>query len=1115
MLKGCAFVVACATFAVQGASGFSVDGAIGDAEWAAAESRFGLCPRNSQEQFPAEAEALAARDSGRLYVAVRSAIPASGLLRRVMPNRQGAYAYIDDTVTLALPGRRGLVVNANGAVTATGWEPRDLKCASTVTNGFWNFEMSLPLSEVGEVDKFDVGRRWATADKAYGRTTSALFDMASVSSASPRVRMLGIASANAAYTVRMRVHNPSGKAAEVKVEVSGRPENSQPAVLRKSIALAPGASEEIELKGPILDDEKVVLSVAATVGGKRIFSRTTTVRPNFSGSPFARSGSDADRVSYKFAYYPSHNRLRTRVDVSRVPAFASVVKGVVVALSDAKGREVVRRMVAVDKTGMADETFPVPDLRPLTVASGNPEYTLRMSVEGLNGAAYEKRLYRYAMEWEGNKYGLSDAVVPPFEAIKVEKSGLFGGGMKVRTVLHEHEMTGVGLFRQVKCPANEGGREPTTPILEGGMKLVATVGGRETEIRGSLEAEASESPVLRRFRAKFDERGFAGRVDAAFEYDGHLDWHLVMERGRVDALKLVIPVKAKEATHLHACVDGLRHNFGGRVPAGTGTVWNGSLANGRRGILGDYLPYIWVGGTLRGISVYGENDRGWVHHEGWPAKDPKDAPVHCQEIVRGADGTVSIVLNLVQRPFEVKEPREIRIGFMATPVKPMLDSWRAVDWGHFLGSGLQWGAGPQDANVEPWDGTDEFWRRMAQVRDACNGRDNPKLYKEYVDYVMAHIPMPGKPGDHVYEVRHEKLLRHYMSGFANCARVARARPMTWYTNARGVNFGIPSGTTFCDEWSRWEFMDMDRDFDCMSKRDYDLDPNAAFRDYAAWWYRKATLARACDSYYWDDIYLQSNFDLVGTEAYRLPDGRIQPATGVNNMRGLVKRCATVQAECGGNPTNNWIHMTDTAIAPISAFAGVHFDMEDSPTNGDAFQKKYPMDYLEAVSIGRQMGCRVKVIAHYPKTTAEKDAWYERTGAGMCLCYEFGWKWNANVYNAVHGKMCEWGYRTPAVRVWNYWNRDEAYPLALKGPAAASIAMAKAGTGEALFAVNDFSGKGGEVRVRPDAKALGLKPGWRAFDFEQLGEAEVPSDGGEVAVQVKPYDFRVVLLKGGK
>ena len=380
---------------------------------------------------------------------------------------------------------------------------------------------------------------------------------------------------------------------------------------------------------------------------------------------------------------------------------------------------------------------------------------------------------------------------------------------------------------------------------------------------------------------------------------------------------------------------------------------------------------------------------------------------------------------------------------------------------------------------------------------------------------MAHIPMPGKPGDHVYEVRHEKLLRHYMSGFANCARVARARPMTWYTNARGVNFGIPSGTTFCDEWSRWEFMDMDRDFDCMSKRDYDLDPNAAFRDYAAWWYRKATLARACDSYYWDDIYLQSNFDLVGTEAYRLPDGRIQPATGVNNMRGLVKRCATVQTECGGNPTNNWIHMTDTAIAPISAFAGVHFDMEDSPTNGDAFQKKYPMDYLEAVSIGRQMGCRVKVIAHYPKTTAEKDAWYERTGAGMCLCYEFGWKWNANVYNAVHGKMCEWGYRTPAVRVWNYWNRDEAYPLALKGPAAASIAMAKAGTGEALFAVNDFSGKGGEVRVRPDAKSLGLKPGWRAFDFEQLGEAEVPSDGGEVTVQVKPYDFRVVLLKGGK
>ena len=229
----------------------------------------------------------------------------------------------------------------------------------------------------------------------------------------------------------------------------------------------------------------------------------------------------------------------------------------------------------------------------------------------------------------------------------------------------------------------------------------------------------------------------------------------------------------------------------------------------------------------------------------------------------------------------------------------------------------------------------------------------------------------------------------------------------------------------------------------------------------------------------------------------------------------------MQTEEGFNATNNWIHMTDTAIAPISAFAGVHYDMEDCPRDGQAFQQKYPMDYLEAVSIGRQMGARVGIMAHYPHVSKEMDDWYERTGAGIMLCYEFRWKYNSYVFNRVHDKLKAWGYRTPAVRVWNYWNGDEPYPLKVKREKTASIAMAKRGSGlpaasgEAVFVVSDFTGKGGEVRVGLDAAALGLGKGFKAYDFEAKDPTEVRLEGNEVVLELKPYGFRAVMLKGGK
>ena len=576
-----------------------------------------------------------------------------------------------------------------------------------------------------------------------------------------------------------------------------------------------------------------------------------------------------------------------------------------------------------------------------------------------------------------------------------------------------------------------------------------------------------------------------------WDVDGMMEWKLTLKPGHYEPMALEIPIKASEGRLMNACIDNIRCNYCGFVPKGKGSVWNGTMAEGRTGLLGDYVPYIWIGGALRGIAVFGENDKGWVLGGG----------VHCQEIVREDDGTVVLRLNLIQKSCDITESRTIRIGFQATPVKPMDENWRKWPNTAFLGSCQQWGAGPSDSATEAWDGTDMFFKKMQEAR--LTG----KIDWAYWSNCVARIEYPGKPGSREWTERHKRQSDFMRSGLnvaRNCGR--RGTKMLWYMNARGVVFGCKSGATFADQWSRMEFLTMDRDFIPMSHRDYELDPDKDFQDYSAWWYRLMAKSGAMDHLYWDDTYLSPNFDLVGTDAYRWPDGRIQPATGVFNMRAYIKRAACVQAELGRESHLNWIHETNAAMAPISAFAGVHYDWEDN-TRGMSFQKRYPKDYMQAGVIGRQLGVRVSVIGYYGRPeTPEKEAWFLRTGTGWCLAHEV--RWRHAPFKAAYGKLKDWGYTEPDTKVWNYWDEDVAFPVATKGLEVATLAMSR--KGEAVLVVSNAEDEDGTVTVRPDAKTLGIKSGFSVVDMETGKELDV--EKGEIELELKGDDYAILLLK---
>jgi len=346
---------------------------------------------------------------------------------------------------------------------------------------------------------------------------------------------------------------------------------------------------------------------------------------------------------------------------------------------------------------------------------------------------------------------------------------------------------------------------------------------------------------------------------------------------------------------------------------------------------------------------------------------------------------------------------------------------------------------------------------------------------------------------------------HVRAGFhviKGAAIPAKKSVAMFYTNARGVRWDTPEGETFVDEWFRMPFIK--RKFNYQAGVAYDLDPCETYRDYAMWWYNKMFETQANDLLYWDDIFMQSNFNLVGSDAYRLPDGSIQPAAGLFNMRKLIRRTAVFQKELG-KPANNMAHMTNTAIAPILSFARMNYDWEDHNGYSD-FQKRYTREYIRTLSIGRQFGNFPVVLAPVSGGTKEQLEWCMRTATGVMLTHEVRWtNSQAKPYWHTLKKLYDFGYGQDFVKVYNYWDKD--YPIKIMGLENSSLVLKKENT--ILIVVCDYSG-GGNGSIELESKELGLGKNLITRNLETGKSLEV--DNGKIKFELKKHDYIIILLK---
>lgn len=1102
----------------------NVDGVLQDSETKFSTGMYGFCRlefvQGMMKLLPADARFNVGTDGKNLYVSARCEVGPDGILARARAGRGGNRAFMDDSFEFVFvpdpeakfPSIYHIITNNKGSYLTEArkgadnidWEPKFF-FRGVVKDGFWNYEAVFPLSEFGLSglkDGQEIGlrvcRNWRRMSKAFGgewgiqsewsQNRGAFFSTASIPivvyrEQAPVVRFLSLKK-EGKPDLKVSLFNPTNRDMTLNSVYLHKPSNSQSISSEDKITLKAGETKTIQLPtAQITENETVSTGYAVTSeDGQKVYYRRAFRWSLETPVIFATEVDDKQKIAMKFAYYPETDKMFIQMDLSAIQDLSGVKK-ITALITDKKGNVVTQGLLPPLKKGVSEFLWNLPSLKEVTEKS-NPsgEYKLTVTVDGIADTKLERNFERKLFDWEGNKDGLSSRILPRFTPIRVN-------GNKIYTVLREHTVNDLGLWEQVRADRED-------LLKEGGIRLEAVIDGTPYTAQGSKLKFIRKSGTKVTTKTEWTADGLKGSAVSEWDYDGMMKYTLTLApfAGQVDSLKLIIPLEEKNAYLFHACTDGLRFNYGGATPKGEGQVWNSRKA-ARSDLQSDYVNYIWLGTEGRGLSVFGENDKGWT----------LDKKVPTQELIR-KNGTLYLVYNLIARPTKIQAPREILLAFQATPVKPMLPNWRrSATWATpaaaipyldyymvFLGSALCRGGVSSYDCLFPRDEDVSLWETYGRIRKT---REIPK---DYLDQWCAGY-------------RNKERLESYrreVSYGLHCMKNTPPDLVTFYTNARGMRTDIPPARTFLDDWFRDEFQGTrERAPEYGASRSYSIDPVESFRDYAVTWYKKMITTGACDNIYWDDIFLAANFDHSGRDgAYLMEDGRLQPSVGLFNMRELIRRTAVMQMEIGRTP-NNMIHMTNTAIAPICAFAQQNLDWEDN-LGTNPFQQRYTKEYIRAVSIGRQFGnlpgALGLVVSQGDKAAID---WCLRTGAGVTLTHEILWTKGgvARDFWNIKTQILKFGYGTDEVMVWNYW--DKGYPVRISGDTSSILLSKKDG---AILIVCDYGG-GGNFTAKLDLRKIGLPNKLTALNMET--GAPVKMEGDTLSFELKKYDFISIGLKG--
>ena len=723
----------------------------------------------------------------------------------------------------------------------------------------------------------------------------------------------------------------------------------------------------------------------------------------------------------------------------------------------------------------------------------------------------------------------------------------------VSCVLRTHEIDNSGLWKQV---ASQG-----VPLLAAPMRLEVEAAGKNYTAQGSKVTFTEIEADRVQGHAAWRTGPVRGRTDFSIEYDGVAKLSLRLEpaKERVDALRLVIPLRTGEAWLMHPVTDLLRFHYAGRIPDGSGTLWDYSGRTnavrytqtgkpdadgkvwdsrhvGRNQLPAPFVPYIWLGGTERGICWFAENDRDWN-------LDPQRPAL---EIRRQGEAT-SLIVHLFTRPTSLTRPRTLTFGLMATPAKPMPETpvnfrrWfpgpqvtnteQVVNFG-FMGACYYWGAAgpcyafyPAFKNFSVYD---EFARlRKGGTADLAYTENWLKQFQstEFTSRLNEH----GYPPNLVTYRNHINWsLRFFDKGaWSSQPEKGRTGWVIPYTNARAVNWG-EEAETFMDEWSSLDIADprwpgeerfvRAKDGVCRLAAygkvsipgdtagiAYAVDPLPSWQNMVLH-YEKRMMETFADGIYYDDFFLLPNYTPTGP-GYVAEDGTLRPGVNIFGFRELARRTAVMQHRMGRRPLL-FIHMTNANLIPLLSFGTIILDHEwrdQGEFKDKDCQERLYLDgdtsLLLAQSTGLQSGCLS--VWH---NLFHDDERITRSALGVSLTHEIKCGlWYGPLQERTTALLANFGYGLPDCRIWRYW--DAGQPVKTEGAPARAIVLARAG--RALLAVASY-GSGGEISLSLDLETLGVPANAVARNAE-TGEPVERVAEGRFRLLLPRHDFRLIAV----
>lgn len=784
-----------------------------------------------------------------------------------------------------------------------------------------------------------------------------------------------------------------------------------------------------------------------------------------------RIGPDPE-AAVRFAYYPSYKFVRVSVDTRELGKDVEATSNKAsVAIAGPDGKQVLRQAMTWDKAPAVQE-FTMGDL-----ADG--VYKLTIAVDGWK-EPFVRTFKRLHFPWEGNTLGVTDRVLPPFEPIKIS-------GQKLAVVQRGYTINGLGLCDQVTSLGRPLLAAPMTLVADGQTSLAGR--GRFTETRPNAAVYEGEAQHT------------AARVKSrcTTEYDGCTKVELTLEPvadgGELKSLWLDIPLVDKEMPLWHVSTSGLRINPAGNTPTGEGEVWDSrQFPDGNW--YGNFKCYLWLGAEERGLCWFADNDRGWVLNVD-QAKPEKSAP--CQQLLRKA-GVLTLRVNLVQKPITLTEPRTITFGLMASPGKPMKPDWRRIGISDISVFNMGYATPASYCAKAPW-GNDfriadwayerrtgkpgpskedlEAWKERNFPKDM-----DPKFRQDAINLAVGPFLGSFRPGQKYYKM--------YFEEFHTTAQVQ------------------PESHVFQSEWTGgWHAPLLER-ATVQGHKMWGIGTGgivASYRDFACWY--AAQWVKRGIGIYFDNSYPLRSYDILTTNAYRLPDGQIQPSAGIWARREYLKRVWVIHrtmAPADALPAM-MIHMTNTHILPYMVFNDENLDLEWK-FGPEPQQSKFPYDFLRAESLGRQTGNVPWVLDKIMDTRSkEQERVAVRTRFGAMMVHEIRWwdvrKEDLDLYKILN----EFGYGQDDCQVWNYWQAD--YPFRASDPEAKSLLLDNGK--ELMLLVCTWDPQPAKVVFSLDTAKLRLRP-TSAVNAEKPDESlDYDAKAGKLTLDLEGYGVRLVRM----